>query len=242
MKTIIADLMLLVNHHHLHSILEANSGDNFDTVAEEFLIFAKQKKIYDQVRFIDNTGTEKIRINYNDGKPSIVPMEKLQFKGERYYFKDTFKLQKDEIFISPFDLNIEQGVIEEPQKPMIRFGSPVLNHKGEKVGIIILNYLGTEVLSDIRGLMENSLGHLVVLNPDGYWLLGPSQDVEWGFMYADKTTVSFANHFPEAWSNIKQNDSGLFYESNGMYVFDTIYPTGSRAKIQQWITGSIPTK
>ena len=240
-KAIIADLLLLVNHHRLHSNLEGDTDSSLDTVAEEFLIFARQKKIYDQVRFIDSTGMEQIRINYNDGSPTIVPVEKLQSKGERYYFKDTFKLQQDEVFISPFDLNIEQGVIEEPQKPMIRFGAPVFNRKGEKFGIIVLNYKGAEILADINELTEHSLGHLILLNQAGYWLLGPSRDEEWGFMYSDKTDVSFAHHFPETWEKIRRSDSGLFYESGDMYIFDTIYPlteglkssTGSQEAYQQ---------
>jgi PAS domain S-box-containing protein len=223
-KAIIADLLVLVNHHHLHSKLERNTDSNFDTVAEEFLIFARQKKIYDQVRFIDHTGMEQIRVNYNDGAPSIVPIKKLQFKGDRYYFKDTLKLRGDEIFISPFDLNIEQGVIEEPKKPMIRFGAPVFNCRGEKFGIIVINYMGVEILNDIKELKKHTLGHRSLLNRDGYWLMGPDREKEWGFMYTDRSNISFRHHFPEAWKNIKQNDSGLFYKNGDMYVFNTIYP------------------
>ncbi len=223
-KSILADLMLLVRHHHLHSNIEGGTGDSFGTVAEEFLIFAQQKKIYDQVRFIDHKGMEQIRINYNDSHPTIVPVEKLQNKGERYYFKDTFKLQENEIFISPFDLNIEQGAIEKPEKPMIRFGAPVFNRKGKKFGIIVLNYLGAAILNDIRESKKHTLGHHSLLNQAGYWLLAPDQEKEWGFMYPQRANISFANYFPMAWEHITQNDSGLFYKNGDMYVFDTIYP------------------
>ncbi len=240
-KAIIADLLLLVNHHHLHSEFEKDDDNSFDTVAEEFLIFSQQKKIYDQVRFIDHTGMEQIRINYNDGTPAIVPTEKLQFKGERYYFKDTLKIQADEIFISPFDLNIEQGVIEEPRKPMIRFGAPVINNKDEKLGIIMLNYLGAAILEDMYESKAQAPGHRSLLNQGGYWLLGPDREKEWGFMYSDKSDLSLAHHRPQVWENMKQRDSGLLYENGDMYIFDTIYPlkeglkssTGSRKAYQQ---------
>jgi PAS domain S-box-containing protein len=240
-KSITTDLLLLVNHHRLHAHVAGAAAGSFDTVAEEFLIFARQKKIYDQVRFIDAKGMEQIRINYNDGDPGIVPAEQLQFKGKRYYFKDTFKLQQGEVFISPFDLNIEQGVIEEPRKPMIRFAAPVFNSHGQKYGIVILNYLGGEILRDIKELMGHTLGRLALLDQAGYWLLGSGRNEEWGFMYSDKTDVSFARHFPEAWNAIRQSDSGLFYKNGGMYIFDTIYPlkeglkssSGSREAYQE---------
>ncbi|MCI5208289.1 MAG: PAS domain S-box protein, partial [Candidatus Electrothrix sp. ATG2] len=79
------------------------------------------------------------------------------------------------------------------------------------------------------------------MNQSGYWLLGPDQKKEWGFMYPDKANVSFARHLPEAWGEIRRNDSGLFYGESGMYTYDTIYPlheglkssSGSREAYQQ---------
>ncbi|MCI5208290.1 MAG: hypothetical protein D3910_05750 [Candidatus Electrothrix sp. ATG2] len=137
-QAIVADLLLLVKHYQLHTSSPRSASNTVEMVTDEFFIFARQKKIYDQVRFINNRGMEQIRINYTNGNTAVVPAEQLQFKGKRYYFKDTFKLQEGEVFISPFDLNIEQGVIEQPKKPMIRFGTPVFNRRGEKEGIINL--------------------------------------------------------------------------------------------------------
>ena len=44
-----------------------------------------------------------------------------------------------EVYISPFDLNIENKQIEVPLKPMIRFGTPIKDHNGKNNGIIIGN-------------------------------------------------------------------------------------------------------
>jgi len=64
---------------------------------------------YDQIRFLNETGMEQIRINFNKNNPFIVSEDKLQNKAKRYYFTDTFALEPGRIFISPFDLNIEPG-------------------------------------------------------------------------------------------------------------------------------------
>ncbi len=223
-KSIVSDLMLLTNHHRLHSNFTTHAANSFDTVAKEFLNFSRQKQIYDQVRFIDSKGMEKVRINYNHGRPTIVPMEMLQLKKERYYFKDTFKLQAGEVFISPFDLNIEKGVVEQPVKPTIRFGAPVFNSDGDKIGIIILNYIGMKILTDINKMTDHSFGQLALVNKDGYWLLGPDRDEEWGFMYADRKETSFAYKKNTTWDRINQNKSGLFYDNGDLYIFDTIFP------------------
>jgi len=56
-----------------------------------------------------------------------VPDKELQKKGKRYYFSDSFKLKPGQIFVSPLDLNVEHGHLEKPIKPMIRFGTPVVD-------------------------------------------------------------------------------------------------------------------
>ncbi len=40
--------------------------------------------------------------------------------------------QKGEIFISPLDLNIEQGKIEQPLKPMLRLGTLIFDSSDKK--------------------------------------------------------------------------------------------------------------
>ncbi len=80
------------------------------------------------------TGMEPLRVNFNNGNPVIVPQDQLQNKRGRYYFDEAITLNEGEIFISPFDLNVEHGAIEQPQKPMIRFATPVFDQWAGSVG------------------------------------------------------------------------------------------------------------
>ena len=176
------------------------------------------------MRLLDRTGMEVVRINDNDGSPTVVPKENLQNKSKRYYFEDAFKLQEGEIFVSPFDLNIEKGTVEEPRKPMIRFGTPVFHQDNTKYGIVLLNYYGRDLLNKINELREYATGHVMLVNRDSYWLLGRNHEEEWGFMYDKKREVTFQNSFPEAWKTINGNNSGQFKTEAGMFTFTTIYP------------------
>lgn len=251
-RSITTDLMILANHQHLHSVhkIQDDTDSQRKTVSEEFLHFAKHKKMYDQVRLLDSEGMELIRVNDNDGQPAIIPRSDLQPKGKRYYFQDTINLQKGEIFVSPFDLNIEKGVIEEPQKPMIRFATPIFHDNLTKPGIVILNYKGEDLLNKIDELKEYTAGQIMLLNRDGYWLRGRSPDEEWGFMFKDKKAISFANSFPDAWKKINQKDSGQFTDKGGIYTFTTIYPleeglkssTGSPEAFAKSVSSLAPKK
>lgn len=225
-KSIVSDLMVLAAHLQNHQNHQHDLHGNvtlWDKAAEELFLFAGHKKIYDQVRYLDETGMERIRINYNNGKPEIVPEARLQDKSRRYYFQDTFRLARGEIFVSPFDLNIEKGIVEEPYKPMIRFGAPLFDRQGHKFGVVLLNYLGAEILADIDHLAQKTAGRIMLLNSDGYWMRCTFHE-EWGFMFPDKRNQSFARFYPDAWHNVRQEEEGQLQTERGLYTFTTIRP------------------
>ena len=219
-----SDLMVLIGHHEMYKMLETEEVRHTKALADVFLLFCDAKGIYDQVRLLDEKGMEILRINYNNGKPFIVPKDQLQNKGKRYYFEDTFKLNEKKVFVSPFDLNIEGGEVEQPPKPMIRFCTPVFDNKGLKRGIVVLNYLGENLIDELKMASDGAPGHVMLVNSDGYWLLGIKPEDEWGFMYKDRKFLIFGNTYPDAWQPISLNESGHFYNTEGLFTFKTVSP------------------
>ncbi|MDJ1178942.1 PAS domain S-box protein [Roseofilum sp. BLCC_M91] len=226
-ELIVSDLNILAALNDLQTYLTEETLDRRNDLAHEFLHFSTHKQLYDQIRFLDKTGLEKVRVDFNAGQPSIVPVEQLQNKGNRYYFQDTWELFAGEIFVSPFDLNIEKGKIEQPLKAMIRFGMPVFDRQGEKQGIVLLNYLGNQLLTELNKDAIHAPGNLMLLNGEGFWLTGASPSQLWGFMYRDRPTElpqTFAEQFPQEWQRISQHSKGQFYTNQGLFTFVTIYP------------------
>ena len=132
---IVGDLLFLAKQEELKAYLETPSHHNLSLINSEYRSFSVNKKNYEQIRYLDNHGMEVARVNYNNGQPISISKNKLQSKRDRYYFKDVFRLGKGEVFVSPLDLNIEQGKVEEPYKPMIRFGTPVLTMRVSSEGL-----------------------------------------------------------------------------------------------------------
>lgn len=218
-----SDLEILSESKILHEFIINYNKTNYEKLVEFFISFSKRKKLYDQIRFIDKNGMEKVRINFNSGNPEIVESKYLKNKKNRYYFKDVFELGKGEIFVSPMDLNIEHGEIEIPLKPMIRFGTPIFNEK-EKSGIVLLNYFGKNIIDDITKHSRDFDGETILLNSTGHWFLSPNKDDEWGFMYDDKNERIFKKKYPEEWDTLNIKKHGQFSNSKGLFTFETIYP------------------
>lgn len=223
-EKIISDLCFLAAEANRHYLV--NLHGQVDTVEKkdltlDFLNFSKGEKFYHQVRLIDIHGHEIIRIN-NDGQNAVVvPVEQLQDKCDRYYVQEGLKLKQGQIYISKFDLNIEHEQIELPIRPMIRFCHPIFDPKGQRLGIVVLNYNGYNLLKNLKEFGSETGGEQILLNPEGYWLTGGNKQGNWAFMYKDRENLTFANKYPKEWQVIRQNFNGQFESNNGLFTFTT---------------------
>ena len=219
---LMSDLQVLVDQaeHHLQ---ETPVGqDPFPQLAEEFWFFSRNKQVYDQIRFIDTTGMERIRVNWtpSDGA-KVVPAEQLQNKGDRYYFSNGMR-DNYQRYASKLDLNIEHGEIEIPFKPMVRLTAQVFDREGNKQGLLVLNYLAKKMLDLQRLTFKDLSGDHFLLNPQGYFLIGSNAEQEWGFMFPDGTDKTFAKQAPDAWRMIQDQGRGQFSSGDKLYTFTRI--------------------
>lgn len=219
LREVVADVLILAEENELLEFLETGDPARLDELAGELLAISRHTQIYDQVRFIDASGREVVRVNYNDGRPAIVPKAQLQDKRGRYYFEEAIGLERGEVYISALDLNIEHGAIERPFKPMIRVGTPVVDLEGRKRGIVLVNYLAEELLGLARSVGKMSAGEAMLLNREGYWLLGPDSERIWGFMLPDGQDNRLGIQDPDAWSRMTRSPGGHFYTSRGLYTY-----------------------
>jgi diguanylate cyclase (GGDEF)-like protein/PAS domain S-box-containing protein len=225
-KEILRDLLFLSETRDLMDFLDYGGAARRQDLAQSFRRFSARQEIFDQVRYLDDSGQEIVRVNFNQDHPEIVPENQLQSKAKRYYFLDAIRLARGQVFVSPFDLNIEGGELERPFKPMIRFATPVFDSRGQKRGIIVFNYLGQEIIQNLSQTeaYANAPGRIMLLNAAGYWLYSPIPGQAWGFMFQDKQNLTFGNAHPEAWKIISRAERGQFQDAGGLYTFSTVYP------------------
>ncbi len=218
------DVLYLAAHSSLQQWLDTANPVAKARFAHDYHVFMQHRKRYDQLRFLNEEGQEVVRINDHNGQPGIVPAGQLQDKSDHYYVPATLEKNKDTLYVSPFDLNIEHGVIEQPLKPVIRLSAPVFDGEGKNRGLVILNYLGQRLLDRLRAIDKQNEGSLWLLNSDGYWLLGPSPEMEWGFMYPERQDVRFDREYGEStWSAMLQgHPDGQWLDAQGLFTYARI--------------------
>ncbi|MEG3619558.1 EAL domain-containing protein [Magnetovibrio sp. PR-2] len=215
LNTAIGDLRFLSSGAGLRDFILSPSPANRQRVENGFAAFSRSKNVFDQVRFIDATGQERIRIDLVDQAPVIVGSEDLQNKRHRYYFRDAMDLAQGQIYISRLDLNLENKRIEIPYKPMIRLTAPV-DVDGQRGGVLVFNFLAENVLGQVRRVFTGQESDGWLTNASGHWLIGPSRDVEWGFMFNRSDRVQ--SRYPEVWRNVSD---GITQTSTGDGIFTT---------------------
>lgn len=180
-----SDALYLKDFPALHLYLSAiESGSSHSerllltNLRSSFAKFSAQKKVYDQVRFIDLDGKEVVRVNHYNDKTKIVSETKLRSKKSKDYVKNALTLENGTLLISALDLNREDGRIEEPYKPTIRFSTPVFDKNKQLQGVVVLNVKG-QLLLDMLAAQSLEGEQWLFINNEGDYYYHPEESKTW---------------------------------------------------------------
>jgi signal transduction histidine kinase/DNA-binding response OmpR family regulator/HPt (histidine-containing phosphotransfer) domain-containing protein len=185
---VLFDIKLGIIRHHL---LAPPQPLNRKKVEDFLLGYTAKNSLISQIRWIDVKGMERVRLDrVTRAGSKFTSAEVLQDKSSRYYVSEANSAATDTIYISPIDLNIEQGRVVQPFQPTLRMVIPTRNEEGLKDGIIVLNIDLTTIFEKIyastrEGMVfrvVDSLGSLIIDtdSPDEAWasLLGMSASAQ----------------------------------------------------------------
>jgi PAS domain S-box-containing protein len=223
---------VLVSLKHLHSLAtETTTTSALDTrylgdlqaLESSFLTLAKRNPQYQQIRWIDESGMEKIRITRDKEEPVVVIPQELQDKSSRYYFQEANALLLGELYISRLDLNKEHGQIELPLRPVLRIATPVMDSNRQRRGIIVINidmgYLFNLVRAPVK--VDENVEYFLV-NQNGIQLNGGMEGVQ--DADALERSVNFSRAHPQVWEQVTANDSGSLELPDGLWGWETLSP------------------
>jgi len=145
------DLRFLADSYHFRNLIRAMEGTDEATielllpmVKEEFLTFLQSKKIYYQIRYLDEIGEEIFRISFDGIQAEIVTDEQLsQIVEERYFWMVSSLTQGQMVFV-PAELKRSES---EALVPAISYAMPVFTPGGGSKGILIVNLFADFTLS-----------------------------------------------------------------------------------------------
>jgi len=222
MEFVFKDLMYLKGNVYLNKYILDEKDNKLKDLEKALFIFSDLKPIYTKVRYLDLDGNEIICIERNDNNVEILEKKYLEKKGGSKFYKESLKLKRNQIYVGEIDLNVENGEIERPFKPIIRFVLPIYDEVN-KVGYIILNYNANYLLNYIDLFIDKSKISFDLVNLQGYYLISESHKT-WGFLFDELKNERVQNINPELWEKISLNKSGISTIDDKVFVFDKIKP------------------
>ncbi|MFQ6371720.1 sensor histidine kinase [Shewanella sp. YIC-542] len=200
------DVMRLISSNGLFmDSLRKDTPVNPAVVADVFVRYGKVINDILQLRWLDDSGMERVRVKVQAGRPFIVPAEELQPKANRYYFVEGMKVAPPQQYISPLDLNIEHQRVVVPFEPTIRISMRTGGQDGLRSGLLIINYNLGPVLEKIGQLSQED-AQLQLSNAGGYWIVHPDEDMCWG-QDLQQPQLNLAQQLPGMWALLQHNRS-----------------------------------
>ncbi|WP_286830210.1 MULTISPECIES: hybrid sensor histidine kinase/response regulator [Kordiimonas] len=197
-----------------------NSRDgNLSEIENAFITLLLRNPNYAQVRWISEDGMEIVRVDQK--RPGVVRAKEadaLQDKSRRPYVQQGLQLQKDQLYVSPLDLNMENGEIQIPYMPVVRMALRAYGNDGRPRGLIVLNIAAGPMLDQVRNYSATE--NIMLLNAEGYWLKSANPADEWGFMLGN--TATMGTRHPRAWQKINTSASGYAETQSGLWTWQTI--------------------
>jgi len=210
--------LLNISRHHSVTLLaktlieKEETAEQLKAVETLFEKFSQVKKVYIQIRYLDNAGQERVRVDFDGNSTKII--QQLQNKKHRSYFQESINLLPGKIYISPLDLNIERGQIENPFKPVMRFATPVFIDGKKRAGIIVFN-LVTNTPLFLQKIIETQ-GNYILANQAGFYLHHPDEAKEWGMMEKLKRSHhNIKQDYPDVAKQILSGKEGQVRLSSG---------------------------
>ncbi|MEG4169479.1 MULTISPECIES: methyl-accepting chemotaxis protein [unclassified Microcoleus] len=248
-----ADILFLRKTPPVQGMIRAREGNGVDKQTNStykdwvyrmqltFLSMMEAKPYYMQLRYIDNSGKEIVRVDSDDTNLQVIPESQLQNKADADYFLATMKLKPGEVYVSSLNLNEERGKIEIPYKPTIRYATPVFDAKGKRQGFVITNALGSTLLDMVKNFNPELSDQSFILNQDGYYLAHPNPKKAWGFELNTKENVK-NDYSADMVAKILSGGKGNIDNRDLVISYNTVFPRNENKNKFLVIVDSSPKK
>ncbi|MDE3057052.1 MAG: PAS domain S-box protein [Bacteroidota bacterium] len=217
-EVISSDMQLMRNSTSLGkwirsgAALSSSHDANIQQLGKELLALAETKNIYYQLRLIDRTGDEQLRIecvNPNDSAKvyRIVPARELRQSSEAYYFLLVKNQRFKKISFAPAELIDKKN----ERVSVMSFAMPLAGKQG-LAGILIADVFEKEFIRVIESKRQFDLSRKVMLaTAEGFFLYHSEKKKDWNRLLASREEDNLHRDYPpQIVDSILSGNEGTF--------------------------------
>jgi len=230
----VSDFYGLTRYLYWEDLKVPSKSDQWkNSTTNAFEAFMRNYSYLYKIRFLNNKGIEVINVRNEklSGRVYVEKGSKLQDKRHEPYFIEAIQMKKGQLYVSPLDLNREQGQLEKPYVPVLRYARPIYGANNVKYGIAVINIYADSFFSFIENINKSSKGEYSLISAEGFYFYNALPEKAWGHLLGHHT--SFSNDHPDVFAAISGKESGLIELNNKVISFTRIYPN-SQDKNNYW--------
>ncbi|MCA9255843.1 MAG: response regulator [Phycisphaerales bacterium] len=129
-----------------------------------------------QVRLLDASGVETLRVDGTASGPRVLRDDELQDKSARYYFTEGIALSPGQVAVTEIDLNVEHGIVQRDE-PVFRVFTPAYVDDA-LFGVVVINVAPTRLIHRLES--AEPLGSLALTSLDGDFMYADAPEKQWG--------------------------------------------------------------
>ncbi|HNB27331.1 MAG TPA: PAS domain S-box protein [Alphaproteobacteria bacterium] len=222
LTVLVSDLVYITHQDTLQTWLARGDAESLRHLQNEHLAFARSRAAYDQIRMMDATGQEILRVQWRDGAALAAPSADLASMVDNPLFAAAIKLEHGQLLVSEFS-GLDPSAAGNPELPSLCVAAPVFDQAGQKRGVVILKYRAQRLIDRLKSLPANALGAIWLVDHAGNWLIGPTAGT--GSQGNEGAGASFAAAYPETWQQIDSGGaSALLNAPAGRFAYAKILP------------------
>ncbi|MDH4183894.1 MAG: PAS domain S-box protein [Nitrospinota bacterium] len=216
----VADLEILSSSYAFDLYSPSNERILIPALAMKLLNYASNRALYSSLRFIDASGMEKVRVDYNSGNPLAADEINLKSVTQEPYFSEAMNLARGEAYIT-LGKDPQPGAAHSGSgQRRILFLAPVFNGKAEKIGLIALDFLTPLLEKRMRLAFGRHPSVVTLVDGQGEALLALGNHTTG----QNLSELDFAARLPKAWQSIIRQSSGQIQNEEGFFTFSEVSP------------------
>lgn len=204
-------LRVLITDPALRESLKAEQAMNGQRLARLFTRFMSLSSHAVQMRWIDKTGLEQVRVQRDGEEIIVLPESQLQNKAHKDYFSSAMQLSAGQMYLSDINLNTEHGELVRPYEKTLRaiFRTGI---RGQlKEGMLVINYRVNELLQQLGSAGDT---RIEVVKDNGEWILHPDAKREFARILG-LNSMTFQQRSPDLWQTMSEEETGFGLLADG---------------------------
>lgn len=221
----------------LQGMLRAEKNNNIDaqdgSTYQQWInrltsIFQSEMNVsgyYDQLRYVNDSGHEVVRVNFDRNNNVASSSSVLSYKGDRSYLINTRDLNPGSIFVSDVELNKEGSppMITKPYVAALRYVVPIFDQEtGLRRGSVVANINFDTFLRKID-ITSSEQKSIYITDSSGYFLVHDDVTKQWGGINDLNTEINIQNQEPVLTQKIDQTEKGYLIHGDSVFVFNRVY-------------------